>query len=112
MWKLLSTIGIDYLKEHVLPRLNLNRYFQATLELLLVMAGKVIEFVTDSNPDNKGQIKALWAGSFVQLLSCVLAGVYDAIQSPGVKEKVVAILKDTLAKLETPAPVASNVAMA
>lgn len=102
MWKLLANIGIDYLKENLIPRLHLNRYFEATLELLLGISEKVITAVTDSNPDNRGQIQAIWATNFVSLLSCVLAGITDAVKLPGVKEKVVAILKDTLAKLEPP----------
>ena len=95
-------MAFEYIEEYLLDRIEQVKQFRDTMEMLLLMGGQVLGAVTDKNPDNKTQLLQIWQNNFVNLLSVVLRGVYDAVKNPLVKERVVAILRKTLNEIDPP----------
>lgn len=97
----LVTIGIGFLRDKLVPKLGINPLFKSLVEKILYMVGELFKVFTDSDKDNARQLRDLWQRNYVELLALVLDGAIQAIKDGVLKQKVVAILKATLDKIES-----------
>jgi hypothetical protein len=97
----LVTIGISFLRDKLVPKLGINPLFKSLVEKILYMIGELTKVFTDNNKDNARQLRDLWQVNYIELLALVLDGAVQAIRGGVLKQKVVAILRTTLDKIES-----------
>lgn len=99
-WKYFAKMGYDYLASHLLSRVRIaNPFYASLMEHSIVMGDQVIDKLTDSDPDNAKQMKALCEDNYVELLSLTLAGSSLYIK-PSDRQRVALILAETIEKLQ------------
>ena len=96
----LVTIGISFLRDKLVPKLGINPLFKSLVEKILFMVGELVKVFTDNNKDNARQLRDLWQRNYIELLALVLDGAVQAIKDGVLKEKVIAVLRATLEKIE------------
>lgn len=97
----LVKVALDWLKSFLLTKLVINKVFQTVVALVLDMIYQGYLVFTDNVADNKLQLKQIWQANFVPLLGGVLAGSTMAIKNEAHKQQIIAILKETITKLES-----------
>ena len=98
--KFIIEIGFDYLRRHLLPRLQFSLpKFAAFIALIFTFGEDTIDVYTDENPNNKAQMETLFEGKCVELVSTFCASLVGIIKSPNIKGKIAAILRDTANQL-------------
>jgi len=107
-WKYLAKLGLDYVADSLLPRLKVNQHILAFFQLTLGMGESSVDILTDSEPDNKTQLRTLFLARCETLLSSLLAGVVELVKESEAKKRIIAILYSAITKLqgdpvETPA---------
>ena len=96
----LVAIGVQFLRDKLVPKLGINPLFKSLVEKILFIVGELFKVFTDSDKDNAHQLRDLWQRNYIELLALVLDGAIQAIKDGVLKAKVIAILEATLEKIK------------
>lgn len=98
--KILIEIGFDYLRRHLLSRLQYSLpKFASFIALVFNFGEDTIDVYTDENPNNKAQMETLFEGKCVELVSAFCSSIISLVKSAGIRQKIAAILRDTANQL-------------
>jgi hypothetical protein len=98
-WKYLIRLGLELIQTNLLPRLKVNIHLSAFFSLVLAFAAITADKLTDSDPENGKQVKAVFLERIDALLSTLLAGVIDIVKEDDLKKKIIAILQNGIDRL-------------
>jgi hypothetical protein len=104
-WKWLARRGWELIIKNHVPKLaGKNPFLGRVITQLAKVGDKSADIITDDNPKDVEQLRAMLCQEYPDLLEVVLAGAADYLPTENAKRQAIAILTDTAARIAETLP--------